>query len=537
MAAPAAPDEILDVNRRYHDVAAHDYDAKWGISFGEIGRHQVLGKVAKLLGERPGPFARSLEIGAGTGYFSLNLHAGRRDRRGHLHRHLARDARDAGGATPQQLGLEVETAACDAAALPFEDESFDLVLGHAVLHHLPDLDRAFAEFHRVLRARRDAVLRRRAVAPRRPDRGRAQARGAGGSRRVAARAAARGPRPPTATGRRDDHAAGGRWSTSTPSCPPTSSATPRGAGFGDVRVQGEELLANWFGWFNRTLEASADPKDIPLGLDPVRLPRLPRCCRRVDRRAARAAAAAAALLQPDARGRQAASLMAEPERPPPPSPLDMLRDPRAIVDTGLGPVAFVTVNALADLDTAAIVAVAISVRRRRRTGRSAASRSRTRSAACSAPGCASSSRCARGSASGYFVPRALQNAGLALAFAGLGAASSARSSASSPRRSTTSPAGGIRTRGCGGRSPRPRSPGSVLFGVRATVYTVLIAAGKEGALAGAVIVLGWPAFLGTLWFTYRYVPLPLQAARRRSHATRAPMSAAPPTPSRGGTRT
>src|ERR687891_175854 len=73
MAAPAAPDQILDVNRRYHDVAARDYDAKWGISFGEIGRRQVIGKVRKLLGERPGPFPRALEIGAGTGYFSLNL--------------------------------------------------------------------------------------------------------------------------------------------------------------------------------------------------------------------------------------------------------------------------------------------------------------------------------------------------------------------------------------------------------------------------------------------------------------------------------
>jgi hypothetical protein len=45
-----------------------------------------------------------------------------------------------------------------------------------------------------------------------------------------------------------------------------------------------------------------------------------------------------------------------------------------------------------------------------------------------------------------------------------------------------------------------------LFAVRATVYGVLIAAGKEGALAAAVVVLGWPAFLATLWFTYRYVP-------------------------------
>ena len=50
-----------------------------------------------------------------------------------------------------RLGLDVETAACDGRALPFEDGSFDLVLGHAVLHHLPDLDAAFREFHRVLR--------------------------------------------------------------------------------------------------------------------------------------------------------------------------------------------------------------------------------------------------------------------------------------------------------------------------------------------------------------------------------------------------
>ena len=37
----------------------------------------------------------------------------------------------------------------------------------------------------------------------------------------------------------------------------------RAGGFTDVRVRGEELLANWFGWFNRTLEASAEPKDVP----------------------------------------------------------------------------------------------------------------------------------------------------------------------------------------------------------------------------------------------------------------------------------
>jgi ubiquinone/menaquinone biosynthesis C-methylase UbiE len=259
MAAPTAPDEILDVNRRYHDVAAVDYDAKWGISFGEIGRHQVLGKVTKLLGERPGPFARSLEIGSGTGYFTLNLMqdgviraATCTDISPGMLETLERNA--------LELGLEVETAACDAAALPFEDESFDLVLGHAVLHHLPDLDRAFAEFHRVLAPggtlffagepsrhgdRIAAVPKRTAV------------RLAPFWRRALKLHAA----PEDVS---DEHELEGMVDVHAfvPADLQTHAAR---AGFREVRVQGEELLANWFGWFNRTLEATADPKDIPWG--------------------------------------------------------------------------------------------------------------------------------------------------------------------------------------------------------------------------------------------------------------------------------
>jgi hypothetical protein len=35
------------------------------------------------------------------------------------------------------------------------------------------------------------------------------------------------------------------------------------AGFADVRITGEELLASWFGWANRTLESTAEPSDVP----------------------------------------------------------------------------------------------------------------------------------------------------------------------------------------------------------------------------------------------------------------------------------
>src|SRR5207302_8364219 len=147
MAGVRSADEIREVNTRYHDVAASGYDSKWGIDFGLIGQAQVLGKLRKLLGtELDRGYGRSLEIGAGTGYFSLNLlqagivdEATCTDISPGMLTTLALNA--------QRLGLSVKTARADAESLPFADSSFDLVLGHAVLHHLPDLQRAFDEFH------------------------------------------------------------------------------------------------------------------------------------------------------------------------------------------------------------------------------------------------------------------------------------------------------------------------------------------------------------------------------------------------------
>src|SRR5919199_872416 len=149
MAASSA-DEIRDVNARYHDVAASDYDAKWGISFEEPGRQIVVAKLQKALGGPARRFDRALEIGAGTGYFSLNLM-----RAGVIGELVATDISqgmlDELSATAGRLDLAVETACTAAERLPFPDDSFDLVFGHAVLHHLPDLDAAFREFRRVLR--------------------------------------------------------------------------------------------------------------------------------------------------------------------------------------------------------------------------------------------------------------------------------------------------------------------------------------------------------------------------------------------------
>jgi ubiquinone/menaquinone biosynthesis C-methylase UbiE len=262
MAAPPTEHEILDVNRRYHDVAAQSYDAKWGISFGEIGHQQVLGKLTKLLGPNPGPYGRSLEIGAGTGYFSLNL----------LQTGVVREATCADISpgmletlehNAHELGLDVETAACDAAELPFEDESFDLVLGHAVLHHLPDLDRSFEEFARVLKP--GGTLFFAGEPSRSGDRLAAVPKQAALRLGPAWRRAIKARPAPSFVGDEEDAHALEAVVDVHAFVPADLERHARAGGFTDVRVRGEELLANWFGWFNRTLEASADPNDVPRG--------------------------------------------------------------------------------------------------------------------------------------------------------------------------------------------------------------------------------------------------------------------------------
>jgi SAM-dependent methyltransferase len=264
MEALRTADEIRDVNTRYHDVAAASYDAKWGIDFGDVGQSQVLGKIRKLLGdELRGGYGRGLEIGAGTGYFSLNLLQA-----GVLKEATCTDISPGMVATlaanAGRLGLEVKAARADAESLPFADASFDLVFGHAVLHHLPDLPRAFAELHRVLRPGGRIVF---AGEPSRIGDRLASVPKRGASLLAPAWRAILKLSPAAPPGEPDgkeaaDHALEDRVDIHA-FAPRDLSDLARHAGFGVVKVRGEELLANWFGWLNRGLETTAEPTEIP----------------------------------------------------------------------------------------------------------------------------------------------------------------------------------------------------------------------------------------------------------------------------------
>jgi ubiquinone/menaquinone biosynthesis C-methylase UbiE len=259
----ATPEHIKDVNTRYHDAAAEEYDAKWGIDFGDVGQEQVRLKLVKALGGIGGrAFGDALEIGSGTGYFSLNL-----VQLGVIERLTATDISPGMlkrlASTATALGVEdVTTVSTEAEALPFEDESFDLVFGHAVLHHIPDLDTAFAEFRRVLRpggviafagepSRYGDML---AALPKRTGMLVAPAwrRLIGARRRAVAE-----------TEQSHGHALEGEVDVHA-FAPADLRRLLRDGGFEDRRVGGEELLANAWGWGLRTVEASAEPESVSL---------------------------------------------------------------------------------------------------------------------------------------------------------------------------------------------------------------------------------------------------------------------------------
>lgn len=263
MAAPDTAEEIRDVNTRYHDGAADSYDAKWGIDYGQVGQSQVLMKAEKVFGKPVPRFEDVLEIGAGTGYFSLNLALG-----GFIGNLTCTDISPGMltslEANAKALGIPVTTKVVDAETLPFPDNSFDLVMGHAILHHIPDLDQAFREFNRVLKPGGRIFF---AGEPSKIGDQIAQypKRAASKAAPLWRRALRVKPAPPH--GDDEDSAFHGleHMVDVHAFVPDDLEAHAKNGGFDAVKISGEELLANWFGWTNRALEATGDPSTIPNG--------------------------------------------------------------------------------------------------------------------------------------------------------------------------------------------------------------------------------------------------------------------------------
>lgn len=250
-------------NVLYHDWEAASYDEKWSISYDQRCIDYARDRFVAVAGTDGWPYAEALEVGSGTGFFLLNLMQAGVVAKGQV-TDLSPGMVDVAVRNGAALGLDVGGRVADAESIPYDDESFDLVVGHAVLHHIPDVELALREVLRVLRpggrfvfageptpvgdwyARRLgrltwAVTTRAASVPRLRDRWGRPAEELDESSRVAALESVV-----------DLHTFD----------PRELAATALRAGAVDVHTTAEELTAAFLGWPVRTFEAAVNPERL-----------------------------------------------------------------------------------------------------------------------------------------------------------------------------------------------------------------------------------------------------------------------------------
>jgi ubiquinone/menaquinone biosynthesis C-methylase UbiE len=137
----------------YHDWEAETYDDKWSISYDKRCvdyARELFDATVPSAEQRRLPFDRALELGCGSGFFLLNLIQAGVARRGAV-TDLSPGMVRVAMRNAANLGLEIDGRVADAEGIPYGDDTFDLVVGHAVLHHVPDVELSLTEVVRVLK--------------------------------------------------------------------------------------------------------------------------------------------------------------------------------------------------------------------------------------------------------------------------------------------------------------------------------------------------------------------------------------------------
>lgn len=138
--------EMEDRVVRYWTLRSHD--------FGTIRKNELSNAMGKRWLEEleaalpPKDRLRILDVGTGTGFFAILMaHLGHQVTGIDLTPAMLEEA----SAMAKELGLAIDFRQMDAQALDFADDTFDVVLSRNLTWTLPEPEKAYAQWHRVLK--------------------------------------------------------------------------------------------------------------------------------------------------------------------------------------------------------------------------------------------------------------------------------------------------------------------------------------------------------------------------------------------------
>lgn len=254
--------DLRKANELFHDCESERYDDKWGIQYDRDNALRVKKKFEKVYG---GPFPhveKMLEVGCGTGYVGLNLCLNEGIVDELYSCDISQGMVDACLKNAGELGVGVRAKRSEMEGLEYPDNEFDMVIGHAILHHIPDIHKGLAEVYRVLAPGGVCMLageptrvgdRLGQIARNATSRAMQLYAGLGGHfGGVPARLR---PEPePEANGAREDAREFEKIVDVHTFRPAEVCTVARAVGFSEARFETEELFSSFVGWVTRTIE-------------------------------------------------------------------------------------------------------------------------------------------------------------------------------------------------------------------------------------------------------------------------------------------